>query len=163
MFVHRLLSGPVRVLTVCCALAAASVGCPPGAEAQVPFEVIAASSLGAPRSPWTPTLEIIRSEAEFRALYRSLGRTLDPPEVNFRNHAVVAYFLGMRGSTGYRLVAERVVFRSGTMTGHLTESPPGPGCGVGFSATFPDIMIATIPWKGPVEVEVRPEARSCCP
>jgi len=134
---------------------------PARVDAQIKFEVFD-NKFGSARSPWTPTLKVIRSEEELQALWSSLGRYVAPPDVDFRSHVVIAYFLGLRPTGGYRLEAERVEIRAGTMTVHLIEVTPGECCGTAQTATLPEIMISTIPWKGPVSVEVRREPRSCC-
>jgi hypothetical protein len=152
----------VRVLTLIVALGAL-LAMPRLTDAQIRYEVISSTTSGSARQPFTPTLRIIHSEEELQALWSSLGRNVAPPRVEFRSHLVFAYFLGIRATTGFRLEAERVEIRAGTMTVKLVEVTPGDCCVTGQLATMPDIMISTIPWKGPVSIEVRQAAHSCCP
>ena len=150
----------VQVFVVLAA-AVASLAMPHKANA-IPYEVIAASPGGFPIQG-APTLKIVRSQEELAGLWRASGRNLAPPVVDFRRHTLIGYFLGMRGSTVYRLEVESVAVRAGTMTVQLIESTPGECCVTPLGGGAPNILIATMPWKGPVDVQVRREARpSCC-
>ena len=140
----------------------ASLAMPSMAHA-IPHQVIASTGGGLPIQG-APGLRVIRSQEELADLWRASGRTLAPPVVDFRRHTLVGYFLGMRGSTVYRLEVESVDVHAGTMTVQLIESTPGECCVTPMVGGAPNILIATIPWKGPVDVQVRREARaSCCP
>ena len=135
----------------------------PTADA-VPFDVIAASpGLGA-LQPQQATLRVLHSSEELEDLWRSLGRNLAPPTVEFRRHRLIAYFAGLRPTTGYRLSVESVDIRGGTMLLGLMETTPGTCCVTTGTSTSPDVWLTTLPWRGPVDVLVRrvPNA-SCCP
>ena len=163
MFATKSLQRQVGVLIVLGAMGA-TLALPGWADAQVPYDVIASGRGESALAPTTATLRVVRSESEFYALWHTaLGRNVaSAPDADFRNHIVIAYFLGGRPTSGYYLEAERVEIRSGTMTVNLVEFFPGACCGAGLTATMPEIWISTIPWKGPAEVEMRREPHSCC-
>jgi hypothetical protein len=140
----------------------ASLAMPCEANA-VPYDVIASSPGGWPIQG-APTLKIIRSQEELADLWRASGRSRSfLPEVDFRRQTVIGYFLSLRPSSGYRLAVEGIDVRAGTMTVQLIETTPGPCCVVLLTGGAPNILIATIPWHGPVDVQVRREAAPACP
>ena len=134
-----------------------------GAASAVPFETVSLARLGGILAPSSLQAEVVQSQEELESLWRSLGRTIAPPEVDFRGHALVGVFLGMRGSSGYRVEVEDVQVRAGTMVVSVVETAPGPCCVVTFGATKPETWFLTVPWKHAVEVEVRRVERNCCP
>ena len=79
-------------------------------------------------------------------LWRASGRTLAPPEVDFRRHSVIGYFRFLR--TGSRLAAESVEVRAGKMTVQLIESTPGECCVIPLGSGAPNVLIATNSLEG---------------
>lgn len=152
----------IRVTLLFCCAVAGMLTASGLARAQMPFEVLLQSNnpLG---SPDASTVRLLQSQSELEALWRSLGRTIAPPQVDFRRHSVVVYFLGRRATGGYRLSVDRVSVRAGTMILDVVETAPGDCCVTPQVGTSPAIWTTTTPWKGPVEVDLRTEYRNCCP
>jgi PrcB C-terminal len=157
MFPRSVLSAGFAALLIL----AFQLGMPCAARAQIPFDVILHSN-NPLRSPDARTVVVLRSQAELVSFWRSLGRTIAPPEIDFRRHTLLVYFVGTRATGGYRLDVEQLEIRSGTMTLHIVESEPGPCCGTTQAVTSPAIWITTIPFRGEVEAVLRKETRSCC-
>lgn len=64
-----------------------------------------------------------------------------PPPVDFTRDVVVASFYGLVGTTGYQLVADRLIPGRGSLTVAQTLNAPGPGCGGGFSMEEPFVFL----------------------
>jgi hypothetical protein len=136
----------------------------PGVAAALPFEVLRSGLSSDALSPIAARTDIVRSEEELDALWRSLGRRSSfRPVVDFRRQTLVVCFLGMRPTGGYSVQGEDVQVRAGTLTVSLVETTPGACCVTTFSAVVPEIWIVTSPWQGPIDVEVRRVERNCCP
>ena len=119
------------------------------AQADIPFNAILQTS-NPLRSPAAGTVVAIRSETELAALWQSLGRRVAPPQIDFRQHTLIVYFLGERATGGYRLSVESVDVRAGTLNLLVVETEPGPCCVTTQTAISPAIWTTTIPlaWRG---------------
>jgi hypothetical protein len=137
------------------------VAIPKRAAADIPFEVIETTQ-GSFAQP-TARTEVVRSSTEFQNLWREMGRRDMPPEVDFNRQMVIAYYLGGRSRSGYRLTVDLVTVRGGTMRLQVRESTPGRSCFTGPVATAPSIVITTVRWPRDVEVDLHVEVHECGP
>jgi len=132
---------------------------PGPASAQVPFERVKQASGSSFRID--PKTWVFTSQEELQAAWTFLGRHDQLPAVDFQQHSAILYFGGMKPSGGYTEDVERVRIRGGVMEVHVVESVPGGSCGTSQTATFPFVLIQTIPWKGSIEPVVRTVVHEC--
>jgi hypothetical protein len=139
--------GPAGLVSLAMLLAVTS-----RAEAQIPHETLLKSlSSYAGRAG---SLEVARSEAELEPIWRELGNPGPLPDVDFRKHTVLVYFMGDRPSSGYDADVTEISIRGGVMHVGVTESSPGRRCGGVEILTAPAIAVTTIPWRGPVSLDL---------
>lgn len=132
---------------------------PGPASAQVPFERVKQGSGSSFRIE--PKTWVLTSQGDLQEAWTFLGRHDQPPAVDFQQHSAILHFGGMKASGGYSEDVERVQIRAGVMQVHVVESVPGGSCGTSQTATFPFVLIQTIPWKGSIEPLVRTVVHEC--
>jgi hypothetical protein len=70
---------------------------------------------------------LVRTDAEWAALYRKHNFDRQPPKVEFAREMVIAVFMGSRPTAGYTISIISALEVKGTMIVRYTESMPKPG------------------------------------
>jgi uncharacterized protein YqhQ len=133
-------------------------GAPAVASAQIPFEPLRHGKNSFPVR--NAKAELVQSPEQLANLWQEMGRRDIPPIVDFKKHAVVAYFAGWKPDTGYDAVIEGVKIRGGEMVVEILETTTG-NCIAGQTAVAPYDVVLTIPWNQSVAPTVRTIARVC--
>ena len=90
---------------------------------------------------------LVRTDAEWTALYRKHNFDRQPPKVEFAREMVIAVFMGSRPTAGYTISIISALVVKGTMIVRYTESMPKPGSMTAQIITSPYhiVGIATAP------------------
>jgi protease stability complex PrcB-like protein len=72
-----------------------------------------------------PRQVVVRTEAEWRALWKEHAPEQDPPPVDFSTRTIVAVFLGSRNTAGYTAEIARIERGPREAIVHVRESRPG--------------------------------------
>lgn len=116
-------------------------------SARVPVEDLASSN-NAQRA--TEGIVVARSESELEALWLLSGRFDDPPEIDFRQEMVIAYFMGARGTGGYLAAITGASTDGRVLAVDVRKVSPGAGCIVTQATTSPAALVRTMHMAGPV-------------
>lgn len=119
----------------------------------LPLMVMASTSLGDLRTIARGTLSgierprqvVVRTEAEWRALWKEHAPDQDPPRVDFSTRTIVAVFLGSRNTAGYTAEIVRIERGSREAIVHVRESRPGRDQTLAQVITTP-FHIVSVPW-----------------
>jgi hypothetical protein len=108
---------------------------------------------------------VLRSEAEWSALWRRItartGPPREPPAVDFRRDMLLVAAMGTQRTTGYTIRIESVIDQGDALRAEVVRTGPGPRCGVGAALTQPvDIVIVPASAK-PVRWAARDEVSDC--
>lgn len=95
-----------------------------GALAALPFTTIAQ---GASSGITEPRDVVVRTAADWQALWQLHSAADRPPAVDFSSSMVVGVFLGSRPTAGYQLEIARLLAHGGQITVEYAERRPPPG------------------------------------
>lgn len=103
------------------------------AAVNVPYNTLAS---GMHASVASRTNYLITSQSQLDSLWKLLGATSTPPQIDFNQNLVAAVFAGTEPTTGYQIQVSRVT-DSADRTVHITLDAPGPHCQVAQQQTTP--------------------------
>lgn len=113
------------------------------AGAPVEMEMIASGSTCGVESPKTVA---VRSQAEWDALWREVGKYRDPapeqPRVNFEAQTLLAAFMGTRNNGGYKVNIASANLKESTLFVQVVHAKPAPECMVTMAITQPYYVVA---------------------
>lgn len=101
---------------------------------------------------------VVRTAAEWEALWKEHGGTGKPAVIDFNQTMVIAVFAGTRPSAGHSLEITRIQERNGEVVITYLESPPRPGEMVAQMLTQPFHIVSTAARGGRVNF-IRATAR----
>lgn len=103
---------------------------------------------------------VIRTQAEWTALWKSHASPQAAPAADFRKQALVAVFLGTRPTGGFSVEITGTRRNRGTLTVEYVERRPDPADIVTQAVTTPFHIVAIPRHGGPVRFQRRPAAGS---
>ena len=89
-----------------------------------------------------PRQALVRTDAEWQALWRQHEFDRERPKVDFSREMVVAVFLGTRPNAGYGVEVVNTLEKSGTLIVRYRERKPAPGAITAQLLTFPYHIVA---------------------
>jgi hypothetical protein len=148
--------------TLCFAFAAALVPvrlARAAAPAVLPLRTLAA---GPDCSFTKPERKVVRSAAEWKALWLRLpavldGRPAPPPKVDFAKETVLAVFMGRKPTAGYAVRIAEARIKGGKLVVTLRERTPPPGGVAAEVLTAPYCLAAVKKSPLPVAWKTLPE------
>jgi hypothetical protein len=85
---------------------------------------------------------LVRTEAEWAALYRKHNFDRQPPKVDFSSEMVVAVFMGSRPTAGFNTTILDALEVKGVLVVHYNERMPSPGAMTAQVLTAPFHIVA---------------------
>jgi hypothetical protein len=80
---------------------------------------------------------VVRSDAEWAALWRQHAPDRPQPKIDFSKESVIGLFMGSRPNAGYSTAVVSVMEGGGALIIRYTETRPGPGAITAQVLTFP--------------------------
>lgn len=96
---------------------------------------------------------VVRTEAEWRALWQEHAPGRPAPAVDFNKQMVLAVFLGSRPSGGYMIQITQVRDEGTGLVVEWMEGRPAPGTSAAAVMTAPSFLAAVPRRDGPVRFE----------
>jgi hypothetical protein len=146
-------------LPTCLLLGCSEGSAPTGPPKPLEYEILINSP-----SSFSPDsgLMVARSHAEFEEIWeRAYSWTRPVPEIDFTDSMLIAYFMGGRGHSGYRIENPRLERRGIALCLSLTEVSPAPDCAFVAVWLSPFVLIKTPRSLRPVSVDVSTLVRPC--
>jgi len=85
---------------------------------------------------------LVRTEAEWIALYRQHNFDRPPPKIDFSKDMVVAVFMGSRPNAGFSTAVVSATAAAGVLMVRYSETRPAPGTLAAQILTFPYHIVA---------------------
>ena len=85
---------------------------------------------------------VVRTDAEWRTLWRQHGGDRPMPSVDFAKETVVGVFMGSRPTAGYDIAITKTLEKDGTMWVFYRERTPARGLVLAQVLTFPFHLVA---------------------
>ena len=148
-----------RGLRIALIAATAFIAWPPIPATAMPFEVVvkSRSALG-----WPPqVIQVVQTPDEWATAWRSIGYLGTPPQVDFRKRMLVIYRMGPQQGTGSKTTVEGLEVYAGVMRLKIRETLGRLDCGGGTVLEAPAVVISTVRWPGPIEVDRQTDANTC--
>jgi len=125
----------------------------PAAGAQAPFESVAKGTISGQQ---TARQVVVRTPAEWKALWSNHAPAEKLPTVDFSKQMVVAVFLGTRPSAGHSVEIVGVRMQEKELIVDYVQKQPGRGTMAAQMLTEPYHLVAVEQHSGPVRfVEVK--------
>jgi len=85
---------------------------------------------------------VVRSEAEWRAIWRQHAGERPMPPIDFAKETVVGVFMGSRPTAGYDIAITKTLEKDGTLWVFYREKTPARGLVLAQVLTFPFHLVA---------------------
>lgn len=96
---------------------------------------------------------VVRTDAEWRVLWRRHGGERPIPSVDFAKETVVGVFMGSRPTAGYDIAITKTLEKDGTLWVFYRERTPARGLVLAQVLTFPFHLVAVPKTAGEVKFE----------
>jgi hypothetical protein len=96
---------------------------------------------------------VVRTDADWRALWRQHGGERAMPAVDFSKEIVVGVFMGSRPTAGYDIAITKTLEKDGTVWVFYRERMPARGLVLAQVLTFPFHLVAIPKTAGEVKFE----------
>ena len=96
---------------------------------------------------------VVRTDAEWRALWRRHAGDRPMPPVDFAKETVVGVFMGSRPTAGYDVAITKTLEKDGTLWVFYRERTPARGLMLAQVLTFPFHLVAVPKTAGEVKFE----------
>jgi hypothetical protein len=96
---------------------------------------------------------VVRTDAEWRTLWRKHAGERSMPSVDFSKETVVGVFMGSRPTAGYDIAITKTLEKDGTLWVFYRERTPARGLVLAQVLTFPFHLVAVPKTAGEVKFE----------